>query len=35
MVPDGDKHYFLKSINIVNIHMNSYVFVYAEHGYYV
>ena len=31
MVPDGDKCYSLMSINIINIHMNPYVFEYAEH----
>ena len=35
MVLDGDKRYFLKSINIINIHMNSYVFMYAEQEYHV
>ena len=35
MVPDGDKRYFLECINIINIHMNTNVFVYAEHKYHV
>ena len=35
MIPDGDKRYFLKSINIINIHMNPYVFEYAKHEYHV
>ena len=35
MLPDGDKLYFLKSINIINIHINPYVFEYAEYEYHV
>ena len=35
MVPDGDKHYFLKFINIINIDMNPYVFGYDEHEYHI
>ena len=35
MVPDEDKPHFLECINIINIHMNLYVFVYAEHEYHI
>ena len=35
MVPDGDERYIFKDIKIINFHMNSYVFVYDEHEYYV
>ena len=35
MVPDGDKRFFLKSINIININIIPYVFEYAEHEYHV
>ena len=35
MVSDGNKRYFFKSLNIVNIHMPTYVIEYAEHKYHV